>query len=293
MVHRADLQAALIEAAQAEPNIELRLGARADNFADDAHGLTVQVARGSQMQEERGAALVGADGLWSKLRARLGDGSAPQFSGRAAWRTTLPADKAPREFREPVIHLWLGRNAHLVHYPVRGGTLVNMVAIAPDRMAGKSWSDDGMRDEVLSRFPIESWAPRPREFLARAQHWLNWTLYDRPASWLEGRGPMTLLGDAAHPMLPFLAQGGAMAIEDAAVLARCIQQSPNALSDAMRRYEAQRFPRTARVQRAARRTVKIYHQSGPAALARNLAMTAIGGERLRRRYDWIYDWRSV
>lgn len=293
LVHRADLQGALVETAQVNPDVELRLGERVDDFADHAHGLTVQVVRGAKVREERAIALIGADGLWSRLRARLGDDSKPRFNGRTAWRTTLPADKAPREFREPVIHLWLARSAHLVHYPVRGGALINIVAIAPDRNPGQGWSEAGGRDEVLRHFPIQSWAPRAREFLTRPERWLKWSLYDRPTLRVAGRGPVTLVGDAAHPMLPFLAQGAAMAIEDAAILAHCLSQSPNAPADAMRRYEGQRYPRIADVRRAVRRAVAVYHLGGPAALARDVGMWAMGGEKLRTRYDWLYDWQAV
>ena len=293
LVHRADLQAALLETANVNPDVELRLGERVDDFADHAHGLTVQVVRGANVREERGMALVGADGLWSRLRTRLVDDGKPHFNGRAAWRATLPAEKAPKEFREPVIHLWLGRSAHLVHYPVRGGALINIVAIAPDRNPGQSWSETGTREEVLRHFSIESWAPRAREFLTRPERWLKWSLHDRPAFRVPGRGPVTLVGDAAHPMLPFLAQGAAMAIEDAAILAQRLAESPNALAEAMRRYEGQRHPRIADVYRAVRRTGALYHLGGPAALARDVGMWAMGGEKLRTRYDWLYDWRAA
>ena len=166
LVHRADLQAALVETAQINPDVDMRLGELVDDFADHAHGLTVQVIRGRQVREERAIALIGADGLWSRLRTRLGNDDQPRFSGRAAWRATLPAEKAPKEFREPIIHLWLGKSAHLVHYPVSGGALINIVAIAPDRTASRNWSEDAARDEVMRHFPIQSWAPRARVSVA-------------------------------------------------------------------------------------------------------------------------------
>jgi salicylate hydroxylase len=282
----------LIETMQANPDVELRLNERVDDFAEHAHGLTVQITRDATLREERAIALIGADGLWSRLRARLGDESPPRFEGRAAWRAMLPTEKAPEQFRTPVIHLWLGRGAHFVHYPVRGGKLINIVAIAPDNRAGKSWSEAGTRDEVLRRFPQKFWGPAARELLVRPERWLRWSLYDRPASQIPGQGPVTLLGDAAHPLLPFLAQGAAMAIEDAAVLSQCLGDEPIAITQAMRRYESIRYPRVATVHRAVRRTGALYHLRGPIAPARNLVLRALGGERLRMRYDRLYDWSA-
>jgi salicylate hydroxylase len=155
-----------------------------------------------------------------------------------------------------------------------------------------AWSTGTERDAVLERFPASGWTPAVRELLAAPERWQKWALYDRPplASW--GRGPLTLLGDAAHPMLPFLAQGAAMAIEDAAVLAReLVRAPPGDRSAALRRYEAARRPRTARVQNAARRNDFHYHLRGPAAFARDTVLRALGGRRLLAQYDWIYRWQ--
>jgi salicylate hydroxylase len=146
---------------------------------------------------------------------------------------------------------------------------------------------------VLRHFPIQSWTPRAREFLTRPERWLKWSLYDRPVFRIAGRGPVTLVGDAAHPMLPYLAQGAAMAIEDASILAQRLSENPDGLADAMRRYEGQRHPRIADVHRAVHRAGTLYHLRGPAALARDVGMWAMGGEKLRTRYDWLYDWRAA
>src|SRR5262249_1700826 len=144
-----------------------------------------------------------------------------------------------------------------------------IVAVCSDRWQSAAWSTGIGRDAVMERFPTTVWAPAVRELLAATERWQKWALYDRPplASW--GRGPVSLLGDAAHPRLPFLAQGAAMAIEDAAVLARELARSPDDRCAALRRYEAARQPRTARVQRAARRNDVNYHLRGPAAVLRD------------------------
>jgi salicylate hydroxylase len=194
------------------------------------------------------------------------------------------------EFRAPVIHLWLGHNSHLVHYPVRGGRLINIVAITRATVPSQGWGEAAERQELIQRFPNGAWAAPARALLDLPERWLTWTLYDRPPLDEWGYGPVTLLGDAAHPMLPFLAQGAGMAIEDAAILAECFDASNVDPVDAMRRYEGLRQARTAKVQRAARLTGMLYHLGFPAAPARNLVLGKMGGEKLMARYDWIYDW---
>ncbi len=288
MLHRGDLQAALVDAISEQPDVVLKLGTRMDDFAIHAHGVTAQLRDARGVTEERVPALIGADGLWSATRTALGDTSKPVFRERTAWRALLPASAVTEDFRQPVTRLWLGQNAHLVHYPVRGGTLINVVAIVRDRWHEPGWSAPGARDQLLRHFTRERWAKPARDLLELPQSWAKWALFDREDTGFGRRGPVTLLGDAAHPMLPFLAQGAAMAIEDAAVLARCLAGPGTDPAPAMRRYEAIRRSRVRRVQQEARTNSRIYHMSGATALARNLAMRMLP---LRTRYDWLYDWR--
>jgi salicylate hydroxylase len=292
-IHRGDLQAALFDAVENDPDTAIKLAARVEDFEPHGHGLTVHVRSGSQHWHERGIALVGTDGLWSVLGAKVDRKNKPRFAQRSAWRATLPASEVSQEFRAPLVQLWLGHNAHLVHYPVRGGNLINIVAIVRDAWQAHDWSAAGARDEILSRFSKRRWAVPARALLSAPQTWLKWALYDRPVRRRWGNELMTLVGDAAHPMLPFLAQGAAMAMEDAVTLADCLAEQRDDLASAMRRYEDLRRGRTARVQQAARSNGKFYHLSWPAALARNLSLRAMGGERLRGRYDWLYDWRLI
>ena len=287
-IHRADLHGALLAIVRGNPDIELRLGARVQDLAIHKIGVTVQVGSAGSTGDEHGIALIGADGLWSTVRMRLGDRRPPRFARRTAWRATVPADRLAPGFRAPATWLWLGPDAHLVHYPVTAGIAVNIVAIVRDDWRGPDWSAAGAREELLNRYA--RWHPAARTLLATPDRWLKWALHDRPPSRHWGEGAVTLLGDAAHPMLPFLAQGAAMAIEDAYVLAECLAAAPEEPEAALRRYERQRFRRTAHAQRAAARNSHLYHLSGPAAFARNLALRAIGGQNLRARYDWLYDW---
>jgi salicylate hydroxylase len=289
VIHRADLQAGLIEALEATSDFVLRLGSKVEDYAVHAHGITVQ-ARGSFASiEEHGIALVGADGLWSTLRAKLGDRAPPRFRGRTAWRALVPAERVPPHGRELATVLWLGPDAHFVHYPVRGGTMINLVAIVADDRRVKGWSADGRRADLVARF--SGWHKDARALIGAAPAWQRWSLYDRSLPHPWGLGPVTLLGDAAHPMLPFLAQGGAMAIEDAAVLAACLAHHSEEPAVGLRLYEGLRRRRAARAQRHARRNGRVYHLKGPAAFARDLALAMMGGNRLLHRYDWLYDWR--
>jgi salicylate hydroxylase len=291
VIHRGDLQAALLEAVLAHPDIRLHLGVRVEDFAHYPDGVTIAGLAAGRSTEARGLALVVADGLWSRLRRRLGDTAAPRFADHIAWRALAPAEAVSEDLRGPTVHLWLGRNAHLVHYPVKGGRLINVVAIVRDRWADQGWNAPAERREVIERFRPTTWPLETQILLAAPERWQKWALYDRSPIYRWGDGPVTMLGDAAHPMLPFLAQGGAMAIEDAAVLARCLAAMPDDVPRAMRSYERQRRSRTARAQQAARRNGTTYHLGGAPVLLRNLALAAMGGDRLIRRYDWLYKWQ--
>ena len=288
VIHRADLQAVLAIAAAENPDITLRLGTRVEDFAIHQHGITVEARDAQGPRDEQGSALIGADGLWSTLRTRLGDRRLPRFARRTAWRAVVPAAQLTEEFRAPLTALWLGRHAHLVHYPVKAGREVNIVAIIRDDWREPGWSASGKQGELGARFA--RFAPQARALIAMPVRWQKWALFDRPAGRPRAKGPVALIGDAAHPMLPFLAQGGAMAIEDAAVLAHCLQQETADPARALRAYELQRRSRVARAQREARRNSWRYHLGGPLGWARNRVLAGLGGERMLHRYDWIYRW---
>jgi len=292
VLHRADLQAALVAAAQASMDITLKLGTRVEDFAAHVKGVSVLGRQDRQVFDERGMVLIGADGIWSNVAARLKRQRPAQFAHRTAWRALVPADSVPAEFRAPFVHLWLGLDAHLVHYPVKGGSLINIVGIVHDEWNEAGWSAPGEPKEILRHFARWTWHDRARDLIATPKRWLKWALYERKAAFRGGEGPVSLIGDAAHPMLPFLAQGAGMAIEDAAVLAWCLKEYRDDPADALRAYEGARRLRTARAQQVSHKQGTIYGRSGPEALVRNLGMKFMGGDRLRAHYDWIYTWRS-
>lgn len=292
VMHRGDLQAALVAACQNTIDITIKLGTKVEDFALHSKGVSVLGRQSRQVLDERGIALIGADGIWSVVAAQLKLQRPPRFRHRTAWRTLVPAESVPEEFRAPLVHLWLGQDAHLVHYPVKAGRLINIVGIVNDEWNEAGWSAQGAPDEILRRFARFAWSERARKLIAIPQHWLKWALYDRDTPFRGGTGPVTLIGDAAHPMLPFLAQGAGMAIEDAAVLAGFLGEYRDDPADALRAYEGARRRRTARAQKASAKQGKIYGMTGPEALMRNLVMRMSNGERLLARYDWIYRWQA-
>jgi salicylate hydroxylase len=290
-IHRGDLQAALADAVARQRNVTVKLGMRVEDFVAHSNGITVLTRGAVRMIDERGSTLLAADGLWSVVRRRLGDTAAPRFAGRTAWRGLVPAREVPPEFREPMVHLWLGHDAHLVHYPVKAGQLVNVVVIVSDSWNAPGWSEPASRSDLAARLALEDWALPARALLGLPEVWLKWALYDRPPLRRWSQGPVALLGDAAHPMLPYLAQGAAMAIEDAAVAAQCLAQEPDDPVAALRVYGATRRARARKVQRLAARNGARYHLGGPRGWLRDAAMRMMGGKHLLTHYDWIYRWR--
>ncbi len=290
VVLRAHLQEVLAEAVRSEDAVALRFGERITAF-DAAEGIRVVIA-GQPSRGERFDGLVGADGIRSDIRrylvGEITDDAVP--AGRSAWRSLLASDAAPEDAQHPRSNLWLGEKAHLVHYPVDGGRAVNVVAIVDDAATASaeasSWSIPA--DGALLGARFAGWAEPVRQLIGAASDWRKWPLFDRPPLARWSRGAVTLLGDAAHPMLPFLAQGAAQSLEDAAALADCVAARPTDLTRAFADYERLRKPRTARVQLESRKMARIYHLGRPASLARDAVLRSLGPRRLAARYDWLY-----
>jgi salicylate hydroxylase len=290
VIHRGDLQATLLAAVAEVPEIKLHLGSKVEKFAILDGGVAVGAKFGLVSVGERGIAVIGADGLWSTVRRQLGHRAEPRFARHTAWRALIPAEAAPPGFTAPSLNLWLGAGSHLVHYPVKGGRMINVVAIRRDTWKEQGWNAPGQADDLLRLFDARHWHQPARDLLQASEHWQKWALFDHAPLKRWGSGPATLLGDAAHPMLPFLAQGGAMAIEDAAVLAACLGETPDDAAGALRRYEQQRLTRTARTQRASRQNGLLYHMGSAEPLLRLIARFAMNEDKLIRRYDWLYGW---
>ncbi|MGY3588361.1 salicylate hydroxylase [Bradyrhizobium sp. USDA 4341] len=296
VIHRADLQAALQAAVNEHPDIDLRLGCQFEDVTKHAKGLTVVQRRGNARQEELAVALIGADGIWSSVRGHLFPDVQPQFSGLIAWRGTLDATALPREYTAPRVQLWMGPDAHLVAYPISAGRQVNVVAIVSGTWNRPGWSAPGDINEIKGAFATARWPATARMLIGAVDGWRKWALFTLPDIGRWSEGAVTLLGDAAHAMLPFAAQGAGMAIEDAAVLAKaladCTGENTAGIPAALKRYAEMRRGRVLKVQRMARQQGRIYHLSGPLAIARDLAIRAIGPQRMLARQDWIYDWRA-
>ena len=199
VIHRGDLQAVLVDAVAAHPDIRLHLGRQIDDFESHRNGVTIAGTAANHPIEERGLALVGADGIWSRLRRRLGDARPPRFTGHTAWRALAPADDAPHEARTTAVNLWLGRDAHFVHYPVKGGRLINVVAIARNTWSGTGWNAAGERREILDRFGSGELPEAVLNLLAAPRHWQKLGALRPPAAAAVGRGPGNAAGRRRPP----------------------------------------------------------------------------------------------
>ncbi|OAF15808.1 FAD-dependent monooxygenase [Bradyrhizobium neotropicale] len=295
VVHRADLQSALAGAVSEHPDIELKLGATFEDVAPHAKGLTIVHRSGTIRRSDLASALIGADGVWSTVRKQLFPEVQPRFSGLIAWRGTFEATQLPREYTARRVQLWMGPNAHLVAYPIAGGRQINVVAVLPGTWNRPGWSTPGDPLEVMDAFAGSRWPSSARMMLGAVDSWRKWALFGVPEGCGWSKGPIALLGDAVHAMLPFAAQGAGMAIEDAAVLARHLTgdttESAAGVAAALKSYGRARQARVQKVQRTARQQGRIYHFTGPLAIARDLAIRALGPERMLARQDWIYGWR--
>jgi salicylate hydroxylase len=286
VVARADLHHILLDAVRGRPDVRLLVGHVVASVADGAAAamLTIDKAGGRETLEADAA--VGADGLWSEMRRALGDGRAPSYRGAVAWRATMSRNDVPSELSGDETGLWLGRGSHVVHYPIAGGQVVNVVAIHGRPKPVEGWSAPGDPSELLAAFgPL---APPLRHLLEAPEAWRLWSLHDLPVK-VMAKGRTALLGDAAHPVLPTLAQGAALAIEDAACLSRALSDGAS-VAPALARYAASRLRRVQKVQREARRNRSVYHLPWPASLARDLVIRRLGPERMSGRYTWLYGW---
>ena len=277
--HRADLLDAV---SRAVPDEDVRLGKRCVGLDRDGERHRLRFADG----ETAGAdVVIGADGIHSMVRAALTEPAPATYSGLCAFRALVPAEKAPAFARRPAHTLWLGPDHHLVHYPISAGRLVNLVAFAPaGGYTTESWTATATVEEFLAEF--DGWDARLTGLIRAAETPGRWALLDRAPLTRWSRGTVTLLGDAAHPMFPFFAQGAAQAIEDAAVLARCLAAAPSDPAAALARYQELRIPRTTRLQEVSHARAHVNHlPDGPGQRARDASFTDVDPLAAN---GWIY-----
>jgi len=286
VAHRADLHSALLDTASSLPLVEIVSGCEVVSFGTADEAVQARAADGSVHEA---AMLVGADGIWSAVRRQLWPAAELSYSGKTAARTVIDRSDAPASFRDMATGVWLSHGGHVVHYPVRGGAEIALVVILKEDWPGEGWGLPVDRRALLENLQIFS--SKLTDILALAEEWRRWPLYDPAPLERWSQGPVTLLGDAAHPVLPFLAQGGALAIEDAETLASALRRWQSDPALAIAHYERARRPRAVRMQRASRRNGQIYHLPEPLALARNLTLGAVPGSRIMALYDWVYRWK--
>ena len=289
-IHRADLHGLLLEALQDYPAVQLNPGCAIEHHAEEGGFIQVRTSAGKAVE---GDALVGADGLWSRTRQQLlGDGL-PRFSGHLAYRALVPQAALPPALRSTQVTAWLGPRLHAVHYPVRRGELLNLVVIvhgtAPQDLEGWDHAANAAGLESALAGTCTALQDMVRSVAAAGCGWRLWPLNIRPPVAHAGQmaqGLVALLGDAAHPMPPYLAQGAGMAIEDAAQLQRALAMHDLEVPLRLRRYALNRWERAARVQARSLRNGRIFHATGPVRWGRDLALRLLG-ERLLE-VPWLY-----
>ena len=288
VAYRADVQQVLLRAVKAKPEfVEIILGDGVAAVSQDKEAVTATLDSGRVCN---GAALVGADGLWSQVRAQILSPAVPRAGGHIAYRAVVPVEEVPENLATDDVQVWVGPGHHLVCYKLRAGRLFNIVAIFQSQRVVNGWDTVGDRNELKTGFSEA--CGTVQNLIGQIQESRMWALCDRDPSPGWSNGLITLLGDAAHPMLPYLAQGACMAIEDAVSLADTVSERPSDIPAAFQAYEEARFARTASVQMAARETGVINHARGPARDARNAFLAT----RRPDDYDaiaWLFEGKTA
>ena len=284
-IARADMHGLLLDAVRRQGKVHLHLSSEVTRVDQDEHAVRVQTLT----QNFHAPVLVGADGVWSRLRKEVVDDGAPRVTGHLAFRALVAQADLPEKLRSKVVTAWLGRDFHVVQYPVRRGEWLNVVAIVHGHVYGdpKHWDHSANAAELRTRLAGATKALR--DLVHAIPNWRLWALSDRPpmrSASEHARGRIALLGDAAHPMRPYLAQGAGMAIEDADTLARVLDANPDDVPAALQSYANLRWQRNARVQARAIRNGEIFHLRGPMQVGRDLSLRLLGEKLLD--VPWLY-----
>jgi salicylate hydroxylase len=284
VVHRGDLYGVFLRACGEHPLVELRAASEVAGYDQDGAGVTARLADGSRVA---GAALVGADGLWSNVRKQLVADGAPRVTGHTTYRSVIPTEQMPEDLRWNAATLWAGPKCHIVHYPLSGWKVFNLVVTchndAPEPVAGKPVA----KEEVARGFAHVY--PRARKIIEHGSDWKLWVLCDRDPilDWADGN--IVLLGDAAHPTLQYMAQGACMAMEDAVCLSAEAEIANGDFAQAFEAYRRKRVHRTARIQIQSRLVGDhIYHPAGGHAALRNAIMGAMSPDDYYDSLQWLY-----
>ena len=296
-LHRADLHALLLHALRQYPDAKLHLNRAVTSFSQSAQSVTLQLDAGMVVE---GDVLVGSDGLWSSVRQQLlGDGR-PRATGHLAYRAMVRQQDLPENLRSQNVTAWLGPNMHVVQYPVRGGEWLNVVAIVQGDVADdfENWNHkpDGTANTTALLKTATGSCTALHDLMMAVPDWRLWVLHDRPSmqgAYQQALGRVALLGDAAHPMRPYLAQGAGMAIEDAAELGHVLKLARDPVFDVptlLQRYALNRWQRNAKVQERALRNGDIFHASGPMRWGRDMALRLLGEKLLD--LPWLYGFKS-
>lgn len=292
--HRADLQSALLAHVAREPGIELSTGATVRDVSPHPLGMTVSVETAGRTSQTPATLLVAADGVWSQLR-RLVDGDVKsRFSGQIAWRRTVRAESAAGRTLAQIgvggaVTAFLAPGFHMVTYPVRAGSALNLVAFTRGKMMDETWS--GTLDNKMLKSAMRRTAPALAKLADDVGEWTAWPIHTarQDSPWTASSG-IALIGDAAHAMTPYAAQGAAMAIEDAETLAGHVLARPDSLAAALAAWESERRVRIDRVARRGRFNRMTWHAAGPVAVMRNLLLRMRKPEKLATGLDWLYGW---
>ena len=285
VIHRADVHVSLLEAAQESDRIEVLTATTVQRIEQDGAGITVFDAKGGT---HRGIALIGADGVKSAVRRQY-VGDDVRVSGHVVYRAVIDKADFPLDLQWNAASIWVGPDCHLVHYPLRGGEQYNVVVTFHSRHK-EAWSvREGSREEVQGYF--EGICPRARQLIDLPKTWKRWATADREpiGQWTFGRA--TLLGDAAHPTLQYLAQGACMALEDAVTLGEALRVNGGDVLNAFDHYQRSRIARTARIVLSAREMGRIFHAKGVERLVRNALWNGRTPERFYDAMEWLYGWK--